>query len=306
MSASPQRGPRSERLYSSLPLLQPVLLNLVDGLQFLRHEFLWKLRIGQVFCIVLAIGQGPFEEALESVALCGIGELFGNQEPRKAGDWIRGLAGCVGDGNAEVLRHFLGGARSGRTDGRERGLHEYACSVLHVAIRDFVGFGVDQFDVADGVRGVLDRAGDAFVAFAAEADGPGDGRALADLGLPLVADLRKIVGPDVGSAAAVRAVHDDDVVCGKIYTLVGAGDDRVIPFGYFAEENAGQGVRGEIQSRVDTGNVVGGNRGAQHRGKVQDAESVFILKSLELIVVHGAIGGAEIHGAFSDLFDAAT
>ena len=32
---------------------------------------------------------------------------------------------------------------------------------------------------------------------------------------------------------------------------------------------------------------------------------MLILKSLELIVVHGAIGSAEIHGAFGDLLDAA-
>src|SRR5260370_7612239 len=105
-SASPQRGPRSERLYSSLPLFEPVLLDLVDSLQFLRHDFLWKLRIGQVFRIALAIGQGPFEKALNRVALCGIGEIFGNQEPGKAGNGISGLSGGIDDGNAEPLRHF--------------------------------------------------------------------------------------------------------------------------------------------------------------------------------------------------------
>src|SRR5216684_3170867 len=70
-------------------------------------------------------------------------------------------------------------------------------------------------------------------------------------------------------------------------------------------KNAGKSVRGKIQSRVDAGNVVGGNCGAQHGRKVQEAESVLIVKNLELIVIHGAIGGAEIHGAFCDLLDAA-
>src|SRR5258708_20626092 len=78
-----------------------------------------------------------------------------------------------------------------------------------------------------------------------------------------------------------------------------------MPVSYFAAEKAGEGVRGEMQARVDTGNVVAGNRRAQHGGKVQDAESVFILKSLELIVVHGAIARTEIHGAFGNLLDAA-
>src|SRR6266436_1727161 len=38
---------------------------------------------------------------------------------------------------------------------------------------------------------------------------------------------------------------------------------------------------------------------------MQDSESVLVLVGLELLVVHGTIGGAEIHGAFGDLFDAA-
>src|SRR5260370_24768447 len=155
MSASPQRGPRSERLYSSLPLLKPVLLDLVDGLQFLRHDFLWKLRIGQVFRIALAIGQRPFEEALNGVALGGIGELLGNQKPGKAGDGISGLAGGVDDGNAEVIRHFLGLTGSGGADGGERGFYEYAPSVLHIAFRDFICFCLYQFGLTDRRRSIL-------------------------------------------------------------------------------------------------------------------------------------------------------
>src|SRR5260370_124308 len=70
-------------------------------------------------------------------------------------------------------------------------------------------------------------------------------------------------------------------------------------------EWACKGVRGKVQSRLETGNVVGGNGGAQHGGKVQEGESVLIVKNLELIVVHGAIGSTEIHGAFGDLLNAA-
>src|SRR5258708_37690581 len=38
---------------------------------------------------------------------------------------------------------------------------------------------------------------------------------------------------------------------------------------------------------------------------MQDSESVLVLIALELLVVHGTIRGAKIHGSFGDLFDAA-
>ena len=38
---------------------------------------------------------------------------------------------------------------------------------------------------------------------------------------------------------------------------------------------------------------------------MQDSETVLVLVGLELVIVHGAIGGAKIHGALGDLLDAA-
>src|SRR5207245_6592668 len=43
----------------------------------------------------------------------------------------------------------------------------------------------------------------------------------------------------------------------------------------------------------------------QHGGKMKNSGAVLVLVGLELFVVHGAIGSAEIDGAFGDLFDAA-
>src|SRR5260370_18409198 len=126
-----------------------MLLDLVDGLQFLGYDFLGQLGIRKGFCIVLAVGQSPFEEALESLALGGIGEFLWNQKPREAGDGISGLAGGVDNGNAKVVGHFLGLTGSGRANGREGSLYEYARGVLHIAVGYFVGFGVDQFHVTD-------------------------------------------------------------------------------------------------------------------------------------------------------------
>ncbi len=100
-------------------------------------------------------------------------------------------------------------------------------------------------------------------------------------------------------------MHDDNVLRGKFDALVGVGDSGVVPFGDFAEKYSRQRLRSEIQRGIDAGNVVRRNHGSHYGGKVQDAESVLILESLELIVVQEGIGCAEIHSAFGHLLDAA-
>src|SRR5713226_9749511 len=180
-----------------------------------------------------------------------------------------------------------------------------APGVFYTPVGYFVGFGIDKFDVSDRVWSVLDRTSYALFAFAAQAHGPIPRRAFADLSLPLVADLGKIIRPTVRRATGFRTVHYDDAFRRELHAFVGAGDDRVVPLCDFAEENSSQGLRSEIQRRVDSWDVVGGNYGAHHRGKMQNPGAMLILVGLELLVVHGAIGGAEIHGAFGDLLDAA-
>src|SRR3982075_767885 len=100
-------------------------------------------------------------------------------------------------------------------------------------------------------------------------------------------------------------MHDDNVLRGKLDAFVDVGNGRVIPLGDFAKENSGEGLGSEVQLCGDSGDVVGRNNRAQHGGKVKNSGAVLVLVSLELLVVHGAVGGAEIHGAFCDLFDAA-
>src|SRR5450432_360103 len=99
-------------------------------------------------------------------------------------------------------------------------------------------------------------------------------------------------------------MDNDDVVGGKVDAFVGGGDQRIIPPGYAAQKNSGQGVGREVQSGVYAGNVVGGNGGAEDRGEMQDRGAMFVLVGLELVVVHGAVGSTEIHGAVGDLLDA--
>ena len=53
----------------------------------------------------------------------------------------------------------------------------------------------------------------------------------ADFRFPIRAGLGEKVGPDVGGAAAIGAVNDDDVVAGELYAGIGLGDLRIVPLG---------------------------------------------------------------------------
>src|SRR5262249_37188336 len=159
---------------------------------------------------------------------------------------------------------------------------------------------VDQFDVADRVWRLLEQATHAFVALASQTHRPVDRSTFADLIFPIAADLGEIVGPNVGGAAAVGAVNDDDVIGRKIDAFVSARNGWVIPFGDAAEKNTGQRVRRKIQRFIDAGNIVGRNGCSENSGKVKDARAVFRTVGFELIVVHGSIRSAEIHGAFGN------
>src|SRR5947209_8279200 len=78
------------------------------------------------------------------------------------------------------------------------------------------------------------EAGNSLITFATEAHGPIDGGSFSNLVLPFFADLGEIVGPDVGSAAAVGAMDDHDITAGQIDALVGTGEGRVVPLGDLA------------------------------------------------------------------------
>src|SRR6266851_1192669 len=100
-------------------------------------------------------------------------------------------------------------------------------------------------------------------------------------------------------------MHHDDVVCGEVHSFVRAGNRGIIPFRNLAQEYTCDSVLGEIEFCSHAGNVVSRYVSAEDRWEMQNPKAVLILESLELIVVHGAIGGAEIHGAFGDLLNAA-
>src|SRR5882762_10626255 len=233
-------------------------------------------------------------------------EFFRNQKPSECGYRVRGLARRIGDGNAKVVGHVLRGTGSGCADGSQRGLHENARGIFHVAVRDFIRFGVSQFHVTDRVRSILDGSSNAFAALATETHGPDHGATFTHLRFPLIADLGKIIGPAKSCATALGTVHDHDIVGRKADALICTRDCRIVPFGNFSEVDSGKSFRGKVQLRGDTGNIVKGNHRAHHGWKMKYSRAVFVRVGLELLVIHRAIGSAEVYGAFGDLLDAAT
>src|SRR6185437_12655066 len=91
--------------------------------------------------------------------------------------------------------------------GRRDGL---AGLVDHRGVGQLVLLGVGVFNVADGVLGLTDIAGNAFIALGANANRPFNRSAGANLGLPVGADLREVVGEVEGGARSVRTVNDRD------------------------------------------------------------------------------------------------
>src|SRR5215813_14885174 len=184
-----------------------VLLNGPDGFQLFSHNFLRKLCVLEFFSIFLPVRDRPLQKVLHFIALRGVRELCGNQQPSETGDWVSLLAGCVRDRDAKVIRHSLGGSSRRFANARKIRLQESSRRVFHGPESDVVFCGVDQFHIADGIRRLLDQTGYAFVALATKSHGPANGRTLAYLALPLIADLGKIVCEDIGRTAAVRAVY---------------------------------------------------------------------------------------------------
>jgi hypothetical protein len=120
----------------------------------------------------LPVFQRPLQESFYGVALARIGKLFRNQQPSEAGDGVSRLAGCVGDGNAEIVGHILHRTGSRSADAREIRLHETACGILDGAVSNVVLRGIDELHVAHGIGSLLHQAGYTFAALAAEANGP--------------------------------------------------------------------------------------------------------------------------------------
>src|SRR5438477_4771625 len=192
-------------------LVADTLLNLAQGLGFFRDYFRWKLGVGEGLGRILPIGKHPLDKIFEGIAFTGVGKFARNEQPGKAGDWVGGLAGSIGNRHAEIVRHGFDGARCGRAHACEIRSDEVARRVLHFPVGHLVLDGINEFDVTDGIGGLLDETSNALIAFAAQADWPVHGCAFADFIFPIAVDLREVIRPDVGGSGAAGAMDDADI-----------------------------------------------------------------------------------------------
>ena len=225
-----------------------------------------------------------------------------HQQPGEGRDRVRRRAGSVRDRDPEigVLRQLGTGGRGG--DGFERGCHEAARRVLDLPVAQAVRQRVDQLDVAERALGLLHLLGHAFVALAAEPDGPAHRRGEAHLVPPLAGELVEEVGKDIGRARPVGAVHHDDVHGGQLHAGVERRDPLVVPAGDAAHEDLHQHVPVELEPGLtQRRKVVGHDHGAEHGRQMQHVA----VDGGDLRLVHRPVGGAEVHRALGELADAA-
>src|SRR6185312_16718072 len=179
----------------------------------------------------LAAGQDIVHKLLEGAPLGGVGAVLGEDEVGQAGNGVGLRPGGVDDGGAHIARQlgFEGGDGGGGTGGGRGDIE--AGGVAHERHREVVLVGVGEFDVANGARTLFDESGDAFAAFAAQADRPVDRYPAPHFGLPLPAHRRQIGGEDRGGAAALGTVGDEHRLVGQLHAGIGLGDTGIVPLG---------------------------------------------------------------------------
>src|SRR5580692_2450729 len=302
----PTMGPALGRFVLDVATVSCQLLNGIDCLLFLFYDFLGKLRVGEAFRIALPVREHPLQEAFDRVALRSILKFLRNQQPREARDGVSRFPGRVGNGHSEICRHILCRSGRSRTDARQISFHETSGGIFYRSVGYVILRRVNQFNVTNRIRRLLDQSGHAFIAFAAQADRPIRRRSFAYFILPFIADLRQVIRPDVRCAAAIRTVYHHDIVIlrGEVYALVRISDCRIIPLRDLAKENSSEHFRREVESCIYARHIVGRYVRTQHRREMQHQSAALLLKRLELLVVHRAICGAEVYSSFGHLFDA--
>src|SRR6266404_2167874 len=295
------RDCRAEALRSWLPARSKGRLSLHRHrperlLHFLHHP-LGQRSVVQGWSGLLPVVHRPPEELEQRVAFHGVLLVLVDEQVGEGRDGPCVLAVGVGDRDAIVVRHLrLGG---GCGDGFQRGLDEGTRLVLQLRDRELVLVRVRQLDVADAAFRLLDDAGDAFVPLAAQPGGPIHALSRARARLPLGRHLGQVVGEDRGGARAVAAVGYDDLQVRKLRALVLRRDRRIVPLGDLAQEDAGHGLRRELQV-LHARRVVDDDHRAHHRRDVLDAGRL-----QQLLAAHGSVGSAEVHRLLGDLLDAA-
>src|SRR5262249_37471233 len=122
----------------------------------------------------------------------------------------------------------------------------------------------------------------------------------ADLVLPILADLRKVIGPNVCGTTALGTMQYDNRRRRKSYFRIGFAQERIIPLSNSSEIDTRENLGCEIEFRA-SGKIVCWNSRAQNCRQVEDTEPVRILKSLQLLVAHRAVGPTKIRPPLQDL-----
>src|SRR6266851_318649 len=277
------------------------LFDLSDALPDHVLDRLRQRSVVQCCGFSLAVIEHPAEEVGESLGLCRVGRVGWDQQPGEAGDRIGGGSGRVGDGDAVVGGHRLRRGGCGCGDAVGGCLEELAGCVAHGTVGHLVLGRVDQLDVAEGEGGLANHAGDAFISLLADTRGPLDGGVLSYLAAPVRADLREVVGEDVGGAASVGAIDGQDRMVWQADAGIVLSDAGVVPLGDLAEVDVGDDVAGEIEVLADAREVVHRDNRAEDGGDVHRLD----LRTVDLLIAHGAIGGAEVNDTLGDLADTA-
>src|SRR3954462_4324691 len=246
---------------------------------------------------LLAVMCRPPEELQQSFALGCVGHVLVDEKVGERRDGPGILARLIGDRDAVIVRDLrLRGRGRNRFQAR---LHPRSVVVLHLRDRQLVLIRVRQFDVSNAAFVLLDEAGDALVALAAEASRPVDALAGSRTALPLRRDLAQVIGERVRRAGTVRAVRDGNGRVGELRSWIVFRERRIVPVGDLAQEDSGQCLRSQPQ-RLQSRHVVDEHHRSHDGRDVLDA-----LGPGKLLVAHRRVARAEIDGLLRDLFDAA-
>ena len=135
--------------------------------------------------------------------------------------------------------------------------------VLDQSYPELVLHRVDQFDIANAERGLLDLSGDPFIALAANSTWPVDRGRRADLCLPLWAHGREVVGEHKARTRTVATVNGNDVLGRELHACIVGGNLGIVPLGDVPKEDGCQRFAGELEfRRLEARDVVGRNNRA--------------------------------------------
>ena len=174
--------------------------------------------------------------------------------------------------------------------------------VFHHAKQHVILRRVDELDVAEREWAVADHARDTLITLLSNAQRPFNGSGRADLLLELRAHLAQVVREDIVCARSVRTIDRKDGVVGKVHAGVVPCDTGIVPLGDLAQVNVGDNVSGELEFRIDAWQVVRGNNCAEHGRNVKQ----LLLGLRQLLIIHRAIGCAEVDDHLRDLANACT